>query len=135
MPTPADVPTVREFIASYYAALGDGRGDDVAAMTRERFAAGASLRRPESLPGGGTIEGADRIARFMQRAAGAVADLTVRSINADTEGDSIDVFVELELSLGSPTRAIEHWVVRPDGVASVTAFYWDTAATLAALNG
>jgi len=121
---------VREF----YDLLDQGRGDDVARFVEANFAEDATLSRPESLPGGGSLTGAKSIAKFMRAAAAGVAGLSLRSVHQSPSSNEINVFAEVALTLGgTATTAIEWWTFTPAGVTSLRAYYWDTAAILKAV--
>lgn len=121
---------VREF----YDLLVQGRGDDVAGFVESNFAEDATLSRPESLPGGGSLTGSRGIAKFMRAAASGVAGLSLRSVHQSPSSNEIDVFAEVALTLGgTATTAIEWWTFTPAGVTSLRAYYWDTAAILKAI--
>lgn len=122
---------VREF----YDLLVQGRGDDVAVFVEANFAEDATLSRPESLPGGGFLAGARGIAKFMRAAASGVAGLSLRSVHQSPSSNAINVFAEVALTLGgTATTAIEWWTFTAAGVTSLRAYYWDTAAILAAAD-
>ena len=123
------VDRVREF----YDLLAHGRGDDVANFVEANFADDATLSRPESLPGGGSLTGAKGIAKFMRAAASAVAGLTLQSVHQSSSSNEVSVFAEIALNLGgTATTAIEWWTFTGEDVTSLRAYYWDTAAILAA---
>lgn len=123
------VDRVREF----YDLLAHGRGDDVANFVEANFADDATLTRPESLPGGGSLTGAKGIAKFMRAAASAVAGLTLQSVHQSSSSNEVSVFAEIALNLGgTATTAIEWWTFTGEDVTSLRAYYWDTAAILAA---
>ena len=120
---------VREF----YDLLVQGRGDDVARFVESNFAEDATLSRPESLPGGGSLTGAKSIGKFMRAAASGVAGLSLRSVHQSASSDEINVFADVALTLGgTATTAIEWWTFKAPGVTSLRAYYWDTAAILRA---
>jgi hypothetical protein len=121
---------VREF----YDLLLEGRGDDIASFVESNFAEDATLSRPESLPGGGSLTGAKRIAKFMRAAASGVAGLTLRSVHHSPSSHEVNVFAEVAFTLdGTATTAIEWWTFTAAGVTSLRAYYWDTAAILKAI--
>jgi hypothetical protein len=123
------VARVREF----YDLLAHGRGDEVGMFVEANFAGDATLSRPESLPGGGSLTGAKGIAKFMRAAASGVAGLTLRSVHQSPSGNGVCVFAEVSLNLGvAETTAIEWWTFTGDRVTSLRAYYWDTAAILSA---
>ena len=120
---------VREF----YDLLIQGRGDDVAKFVLANFAEDATLTRPESLPGGGPLQGAKSIAKFMRAAASGVAGLSLRSVHHSSSPNEVSVFAHVALNLGeAATTAIEWWTFTGARVTSMRAYYWDTAAILAA---
>ncbi|MUL65857.1 hypothetical protein BOO86_15385 [Mycobacterium sp. CBMA 234] len=123
-----EVRRVREF----YELLVQGRGDDVAAFVEANFAEDAVLRRPESLPGGGALVGASRIAKMMRAAAAGVSGMNLRSIHCAESADGVQVFADIALELaGTAVAALEWWTFTGSKVASLQAYYWDTAAILA----
>jgi hypothetical protein len=128
-----DADAAAVFVKTFYDMVAAGRGDDVAALVEKGFAPDASLSRPESLPGGGLVSGANRIAKFMRLAAPAVSGLQLRSVHVCQAAEEINVFAELQLALGdTTTTALEWWTIRAAQVTSLKAFYWDTAAIIAA---
>lgn len=122
---------VREF----YDLLAHGRGDDVAQFVEANFADDATLSRPESLPGGGSLTGAKGIAKFMRAAASGVAGLTLRSVHQSPSSNGVSVFAEVALNLGgASTTAVEWWTFTAERVTSLRAYYWDTAAIISAVK-
>src|ERR1700757_4645655 len=117
----------------FYDLLVQGRGDDVAAFVEANFTDDATLSRPESLPGGGSLTGAKGIAKFMRAAASGVAGLTLRSVHQSSSSNGVCVFAEVGLNLGgASTTAIEWWTFTAERVTSLRAYYWDTAAIISA---
>jgi ketosteroid isomerase-like protein len=115
-------------VSNFYSTLAAGDPDKVAELVGEHFVADATLVRPESLPGGGTLQGAAKIAKFMRAAASHARGLRLKELHT-APGDGVDhVFAVVEVNFGAPTSAIEWWVIEPGGVRSLTAYYWDTAA-------
>jgi hypothetical protein len=117
-------------VAEFYTTLAGGQPDDVADMVVRYFAKDATLARPESLPGGGTVHGAVKIAKFMRLAASQAKGLRLSQLHAAVNGEAVHVFAVVELDVGKPTSAIEWWVFDTRGVKSLTAYYWDTAALI-----
>lgn len=128
---------LRSMVEEFYGALA---ARDVAGVERfidDNFAEDVTLTRPESLPGGGTLEGADRVKRLMSAVAGAQggpldpAQLRIERVLESTGEDADDVGVELSFSWnGTPTTSFEWWVVRDLKVTQIRAYYWDTAMML-----
>lgn len=115
--------------ASFYDAVASGDLPALNAVLSSSFAKNAVLVRPESLPGGGTLNGRQRIVRFMERAAGK-APLVVLGMEVNPTGT--DAFAHVEITIaGRTARALEWWSAVDDEVISVKAFYFDTAAMLA----
>jgi ketosteroid isomerase-like protein len=120
-------------VRAFYDLLAQGRGDDVAKFVEGNFADDATLSRPESLPGGGSLTGSKGIAKFMRAAASGVAGLTLRSVHQSPSSNGVSVFAEVALNLGgASTTAIEWWTFTAGRVTSLRAYYWDTAAVLSA---
>ena len=120
-------------VRQFYDLLVQRRGDDVAAFVEANFADDATLSRPESLPGGGSLTGAKGIAKFMRAAASGVTGLTLRSVHQSPSSNGVSVFAEVVVNLGgAATTAIEWWTFSAERVTSLRAYYWDTAAILSA---
>lgn len=121
----------RDAVSAFYTKLADGDADGVAGLVTSLFADDAVLSRPESLPGGGKIGGAAKVVKFMRAAAGAAKGLRLRQLHVAAKGDEVHAFAIVDVTVGTPTSAIEWWVFGPSGVTSLTAYYWDTAGLLA----
>jgi hypothetical protein len=120
-------------VQEFYDLLVQGRGDDVAKFVEANFAENATLSRPESLPGGGSLNGAKGIAKFMRAAGSGVAGLSLRSVHRSPSPNEVSVFAEVAVNLGGvATTAVEWWTFTGEKVTSLRAYYWDTAAILAA---
>jgi hypothetical protein len=96
-----------------------------------------TLTRPESLPGGGILQGAERVKRLMGAVAGAeggpldAAQMRIERVLESAGEDVDDVGVELSFPWnGTPTRSFEWWVIRDLKVTEIRAYYWDTAMML-----
>src|SRR4051812_19667162 len=122
---------LRPAIEAFYGALFARDAELVGRIVEEHFAQDVVLHRPESLPGGGRTEGADRVKRLMTGAAtmeGGPLDVATMTIARVVEGPD-NVVVELEFPFaGEPTSALELWTVRDLKVQSIKAYYWDTKA-------
>jgi hypothetical protein len=128
---------LRSMVEEFYGALA---AKDVAGVERfidDNFAQDVKLRRPESLPGGGTIEGADRVKRLMGAVAGAEGgpldstQMRIERVLEYTGEGRDDVAVELSFPWnGTATTSFEWWVVRDLKVTEIRAYYWDTAMML-----
>jgi ketosteroid isomerase-like protein len=117
-----------QVVRSFYQAMGAGDVDSLRRVVSETFADSATLARPESLPGGGVLNGAAAIVRFLERAAGK-APLTVDDVVVADDGQQVFATVTIVLG-GNKTTALEKWVFDAGRVVSIRAFYWDTAAML-----
>lgn len=127
---------LRPTIEAFYDALIGRDGERLGQIVDEHFAGDAVLERPESLPGGGRTAGAGRIKRLLAGAAGmedGPLDVEHMEKAQVLECGSEHVVVELRFPFaGEPTSSLEWWTVRDLKVVSLRAFYWDTAAMLAA---
>jgi hypothetical protein len=130
---------LRLMVEQFYGALVAKDVEAVGAAIDENFARDARLVRPESLPGGGALDGAANVKRLMVAVAGAqggpldAAKMKIEQVLEDTAGDLDHVVVELSFPwAGTPTRALECWTVRDLKVIEIRAFYWDTAMMVAA---
>jgi ketosteroid isomerase-like protein len=139
MTSGTDKSDLRVIVEQFYGALIARDADAVGEVIDEYFAADAKLRRPESLPGGGTLEGADRIKRLMVAVASAdggpldPAEMRVENVLESTAEDEDHVFVALGIPwAGARTEALEWWTIRDFKVVEIRAFYWDTAAMVRA---
>lgn len=112
----------------FYDAMASGSVGDLEETVRKHFSESATLARPESLPGGGVLSGAPEIMAFLGRAAGKVP-LVVNKLVADESGENVFASVTITLA-GRDTEAVEWWTFTGERVASIRAFYWDTAAML-----
>lgn len=122
-------PNLAEVAATFYDAVASGDLTTLNSVLLSSFADDAVLVRPESLPGGGTLNGRDQIVRFMERAAGK-APLEVLQIEVNEAGT--EAFAHVEVTIARRiSRALEWWTAVDGKVVAVRAFYWDTAAMLA----
>ena len=135
-PSPSDM---RLVVDEFYRALAAKDVERLSALIDEEFLEDARLRRPESLPGGGTIEGREQIKRFLgvvaSMADGPIdpAELEVIEILEVPQEDVDYVFVSVRLVWnGTPTEALERWTFRDLRVAELRSFYWDTATMVGA---
>jgi hypothetical protein len=134
---PAEKSDLRLIVESFYNALSARDADGVGAIIDESFAPEAILRRPESLPGGGAIDGAGKIKKFMAAVAAMeggpmdVSSLKIHDVleHAGEDGDSVVVELRFPFN-GTQTSALEWWTVRDLKVVEIRAYYWDTAAML-----
>lgn len=121
---------VREF----YSALSAGDAARLRAIVEENFAADATLTWPGSLPHGGALVGASRIARVLSRAVDPEAKggpTNMHLLGTIGNGSRIVAEVAFELapagqSTSIPTTALELWTLAKGKVASIDAYYWDT---------
>jgi len=130
---------IRLVVDEFYGALIAKDVERLSALIDEEFLEDARLRRPESLPGGGTIDGREQIKRFL----GAVAsmddgplDLARMEVTEVLEVplERVDhAFVSLRFTWsGVATEALERWTFRDLRVAELRSFYWDTATMVGA---
>jgi ketosteroid isomerase-like protein len=130
----ASAAIVREF----YRAVASKDAAALEQLITGHFDADASVVFPESLPYGGTVRGAAKLARLFARMASApapvgAADLVLAGL-ADG-GDRIAAQVEFAwYAPGSrvavPSSALELWTFAGGRVREIRAYYWDTAALI-----
>jgi hypothetical protein len=134
----AEKSDIRLIVENFYDALRARDPQAVQDIVDEHFSADAILRRPESLPGGGVTEGAEKIKRFMSAAAtmsGGPLDVSTLEVGEILEhaGEQCDhVIAEVRFAAGDGAiSALEWWTLRDLKVAEIKAYYWDTAGMLA----
>lgn len=115
-------------VRTFYGAMATGDISLLERVIAEAFASTASLARPESLPGGGVLDGAVAIVGFLRRAAGR-APLVVDEISVADDGNRVFATVTITLG-GTKSTALEQWTIDDGKVTSIRAYYWDTAAML-----
>ncbi|MCG7632817.1 nuclear transport factor 2 family protein [Gordonia McavH-238-E] len=113
---------------TFYSAMANGDVPLLERVIAEDFAAAATLARPESLPGGGVLNGPEAIVGFLRRAAGK-APLVVDDISVADDGSRVFATVTITLG-GTKSTALEQWTMDDGKVTSIRAYYWDTAAML-----
>jgi ketosteroid isomerase-like protein len=117
----------------FYQALSRGDAEAAAQLVNDHFASDAELIRPGSLPGGGTIRGVRAIVAFVRAAVSSGATIDVDRVLESTTGEQTDVIAALSLSLGQAAMPVlERWTFVGDRVSRLQAFYFDTAAMVAA---
>lgn len=127
-------------VSAFYQAVSAKDAAALETLITAHFDADASIVFPESLPYGGTVRGAARLARMFARMASApepagAADPALAWIAGD--GDRIAAQVEFAwYAPGSRTpvasSALELWTFEAGRVREIRAYYWDTAALTAA---
>lgn len=137
-----DEMTCRKVVEAFYAAITSKDADAVTTVVAEHFAADATLHLPASLPYGGRIEGARRLAKIFAHAASSTAAVGVQDLQVVAlVGDGPRVAARLTFtwfpgdsreSFGS--SAIELWTFDAGQVVSIEAFYQDTAALVGAAS-
>ncbi|MFE2998621.1 nuclear transport factor 2 family protein [Nocardia sp. NPDC059246] len=133
--TDGNADVVREF----YRAIAERDGDALGELLNTRFTSDTEVIWPESLPYGGVVKGAAKLAKMFGGLLSAPtpvgpAGMTVADLVAD--GDRIAAQLEFDwYAPGSdravPSGALELWTFADGKVRSIRAYYWDTAACLA----
>ncbi|WP_067671539.1 nuclear transport factor 2 family protein [Nocardia miyunensis] len=134
--TEGNADVVREF----YRAIAERDGDALARLVQHRFAPEASVTWPDSLPYGGTIAGARKLAKVF---AGLASAPTPVGPSGTTLTDLVDggdrIAAQLEFDWHAPgsgqavrSGALELWTFADGLVQELRAYYWDTAACVAA---
>jgi ketosteroid isomerase-like protein len=120
-------------VTGFYRALWHGDAEAAAQLVNDHFAADAELIRPGSLPGGGTLRGVRAIVAFVRAAVSSGAAIELDRVLASTVGEQTDVIAALSLNLGHAAMPVlERWTFVGDRASRLQAFYFDTAAMVAA---
>jgi ketosteroid isomerase-like protein len=120
-------------VTGFYQALARGDADAAARLVSDHFASDAEVIRPGSLPGGGTIRGVPAIVAFVGAAAASGAAIDLDRVLVSTADEQTDVIAALSLNLGRTAMPVlERWTFAGDRVSRLQAFYFDTAAMVAA---
>lgn len=118
-------------VASFYSLLAAADIDGLVSLVEANFAEDAVLNRPESLPGGGPTTGRGRIVKFVKGAAAAGLSMVVSDIHEGTAANDVNFFADVSIDLGKgPVKVLEWWKFADGKVATIDAYYWDTAAML-----
>lgn len=127
-------------VERFYAAVAGRDADALSALVDDHFVADASIEWPASLPYGGRVEGAAVLRKIFTGMAAAEkpvgpTDLRVGGVTAD----GASVVAELVFTFVPPTGgpsvdsgALERWSFDGEKVRTIRAYYWDTAALVAA---
>lgn len=119
----------------FYAAVGASDAVAIGALVEANFAPDCTLSWPESLPYGGSLVGASRIARALSRTAPG-GPTSLRLVNVIGDGSRIAAEIEFDWSADASapkvaTSAVEVWSFSAGGlVTGIRAYYWDTHALL-----
>jgi ketosteroid isomerase-like protein len=128
-------------VERFYAAVAARDGDAIAAVVDDHFAEDVAFEWPPSLPYGGRVDGAHQLRKMFTAMAGSPAKvgpdgLSVTSLTASDD----QVAAEVSFAWYPPGKdqfvqsgAFELWTFEGAEVRSVRAFYWDTAALVAAM--
>lgn len=130
-----------EVVSRFYAAVSTRDAASITAVVDESFAEDVVMTWPSSLPYGGEVVGASKLRAMFAAMAGADVAmgpdaLTVDSITAS--GDTVAAQVSFAWyppgkTEAVPSGALELWTFESGSVTSVRAYYWDTAALVAAM--
>lgn len=132
--------TNTDIVREFYQAVAAKDADALEQLIGGHFDTGASVVFPESLPYGGTVAGAAKLARMFAGMAKAPepagpAGLDLTGLVGD--GDQIAARVEFHwhapggASAPVPSSALELWTFADGKVREIRAYYWDTAALVA----
>ncbi|MDI9953309.1 nuclear transport factor 2 family protein [Rhodococcus sp. IEGM 1305] len=127
--------TARETVERYYELIDNGEVEAIDTFVVEHFSADSFVHRPESLRGGGRLDGLERVRRFSTSAAkhsGGPGAMRIGTVLVDPCADGWNILVELHFRIGDNwSRAMEWWTFHDGKATGIQAFYWDTAAMLA----
>jgi hypothetical protein len=136
------VSDTREAVERFYAAVRGRDSKGITDLIGGWFAADVVVSEPESLVYGGRYEGIDAVRRLFAGSASPRSVLdgsnleVAQIVESVAESDRLGhVFVAVSFPLippgadaGVSVRAVHWWIFRDLQVASIEAFYWDTAA-------
>jgi ketosteroid isomerase-like protein len=125
-------------IREFYRAVAEKDAAELEKLITGHFDVDASVVFPGSLPYGGTVCGAGKLARMLGRMASSpepvgAADLVFTGLIDG--GDRIAVQVEFAWyppgsRIPVPSSALELWTFEDGRVREIRAYYWDTAALI-----
>jgi hypothetical protein len=125
-------------VRAFYEAVAAKDGPAIQAIVETSFAPDAEMIWPSSLPYGGVVSGAARLARMFAAVAAApapvgAAELTI--VDIVDGGDRVAARVDFDwYAPGSASAvrssALELWIFDGGLVREVRAYYWDTAELL-----
>lgn len=129
-----------ELVRAFYEALNTGDGRAIATLVDETFADAAAVEFPPSLPYGGVVEGAKRLRRMFAAMASGQISFGPRQIDVErliADGDHVVAVLGFDWHPpeGMPpivSGASELWSFTDGKVVGIRAYYWDTAALVAA---
>jgi len=127
-------------VRSFYEAITNRDAAVIAHLAEHVFAPDIRLVMPESLPYGGTVTGAATLGTMFTRMLGAPAPVgATKIVVADIvdAGDLVAARIEFDWypprgAEPVPSGALELWRFTGDRVTDIAAYYWDTAALVAA---
>lgn len=128
-------------VERFYAAVSAGDGETIGTVVDESFADDAAITWPSSLPYGGRVEGATRLRKMFVAMTASETKigpdrLTVDSLTAS--GDTVAAQLSFDWyppgkTEPVPSGALELWTFDAGSVQTIRAYYWDTAALVAAM--
>ena len=136
------VSDTRDAVERFYAAVRARDPKGIADLIDDWFAADVVVSEPDSLVYGGRYEGIDAVRRLFAGSASPRSVLDGSNLKVDQIVESVaesdrlgHVFVAVSFPLTPtgadapiPIRAVHWWIFRDLQVASIEAFYSDTAA-------
>lgn len=128
-----------DVVREFYRAVTAKDGVGIKELIENHFSDDVTIVWPESLPYGGSISGAGKLARVFGRMAAATepagaSDMVV--VDVVDGGDRLAARLEFDwYAPGSKeaisTGALELWTFTAGRVSEIRAYYWDTAACAA----
>ena len=130
------VASPRQLVADFYQALSAADTETIVRTIESRFAEGAAIEWPKSLPHGGRLEGARKLRAVFTASANPDAPAgakNLRLVNAIGDGDEVVAWITFDWQQPGgaapvPNQALELWRFSDGQVQEIRAFYWDTDA-------
>jgi ketosteroid isomerase-like protein len=129
-PTPSDV------VRAFYGAVVRRDAEAIADLVATSFHEDAAITWPDSLPYGGRVEGARRLAKLFAGMAASAVPVGPDGLEITSVVDGGDqVVAQLAFQWRAPgsaeaipSSALEIWTFEAGLVVDIRAYYWDTAA-------
>lgn len=127
-----------DLVREFYRAVAEKDAAALDALITAAFDEDARVVFPDSLPYGGTVSGAAKLARMFTRMASSpvpvgAADLVL--VDLVDGGSRVAARIEFAWyapgsEVGIPASALELWTFAGARVREIRAYYWDTAALI-----
>jgi ketosteroid isomerase-like protein len=131
-----------EIVRQFYAAVDRQDADALGDLVDSAFDDQVAVRFPESLPYGGVVTGAATVRKIFRGLASGKSPVGPRQLRVDAvvgDGDLVVAVLSFNwYAVGGsepvPSGACETWRFEGGRVVELRAYYWDTAALVAAAS-